>query len=93
MGRCVEYKGYEIDVGISDVSGVGVIAIIRPIADAAAEVDARARVTAKDNMISLQIEAARVSGERDESALMDLGLRAATIEIEVRLADHTVKTV
>ena len=86
MNRRVEYNGYQIEVGISDVTGPGIVASIKPLTDAAAAVDARAQVMEKDNMIFLELDWTRSSGERDKAALVDLGLRAATIEVDARLA-------
>jgi hypothetical protein len=86
MKRCVEYKGYQIEAEIYDVIGTGVIAMITPLTSLAAVVDASASVTDKDNMIPMKFDGAWLAQERDRFSIIDLGLRAAMIDIDVRLS-------
>ena len=83
MTRRVEYKGYQIDVEIADVTGADVVAIIKPVSDIAIAADARAMVGEKDNVIILKLKFAE---DPVGSGFLEVGLRAAIIEIDIRLS-------
>jgi len=86
MKRCVEYKGYQVEAEIYDIIGTGVLATIRPLTSFASATDAVAAITDKDNIIPMKLDGAWLPQDLDMSSIIDLGLRAAMIEIDARLS-------
>ena len=89
LDRSVEYRGYQINVGVYDLAGFGFSATIEPLTDTAALADRLAQVSKVDNLILMKAPEtfSADSGNEDlrNEALIDLGLRAAMIEIDCRL--------